>query len=122
MPNITLAQFVDFAKKADARLDALEANADKKQALNLAASGWTNDSGSEKYPYQYKLTVEGVTDASRADAVLDEAGEDAAADCGLCAGCDTAANTVIFTCRRAPTAAVTGTLYIKKNAIFELTT
>lgn len=122
MPNATLRQLADLAKRTDARLDALEANADKKQALNLEVSGWTNESGSEKYPYQYKLTVEGVTDASRADAVLDDAGEIAAADCGLCAGCDTAADTVIFTCRRAPTAAVTGTLYIKKNAVFELKT
>lgn len=122
MPIVTLEQLMDFASKADARLDALEANADKSQALDLTANGWTNDSGSTKYPYQYKLTVEGVTEASRADAVLDEAGEDAAYDCGLCAECETAANAVIFKCRTAPTAAVTGILYIKRNAVLTATT
>ena len=122
LPIVTLEQLTDFARRADERLDALEANADKSQDLSLDASGWTNDSGSTKYPYQYKLTVEGVTEASRADAVLDEAGEDVADDCGLCAECDTAANTVIFRCRTAPTAAVTGVLYIKLNAVLTATT
>lgn len=121
-PNITLGQFTDFAEQVDNRLDALEANADKQQELNLKADGWTNDSGSTKYPYQYKLTVEGVTVDSRADAVLDDNGEEVAAGCGVCAACDTAANTVIFRSRRAPTAAITGILYIKKKAVFVLET
>lgn len=120
MPNITLDQLVAFAEQADKRFDALEANADKALDLNLEASGWTNDSGNAKFPYQYKLTVEGVTTASRADALLDADGQSAAAACGVCAVCDTAANTVIFMCRTAPTAAITGTLYIKNKAIFEL--
>lgn len=119
---VTMEQLADFADKADKRLDALELNADKSLDLNLAADGWTNDSGSTKYPYQYKLTVEGVTEASRADAVLDEAGEEVADDCGLCAECETAANAVIFKSRTAPTAAVTGVLYIKKNAVLTANT
>ena len=114
--KITLEQFAAFAQKVDTRLDSLEGNRAKGHPMTISASGWTNDSGDANYPYQYKLTVAGVTDASRADAVLDAGSVVTATACGVCAVCKTAANTVIFTSRTAPTGNLTGVLYIAKVA------
>ena len=113
--KITLDQHVDLAEQVDKRLDALEAGTPKVMALTLASGGWTEDSGDENYPFQYKLTVAGVTDASRADAVLDAGSVALASDCGVCAVSETATNTVIFKSRTAPTADLTGSLYITKT-------
>ena len=112
--NITLAQHKAFAKKVDTRLDALEAGTPRRQDVTFAASGWTNDSGDANYPYQYKLTVDGITSASRADVVLDAASVDVASESGVSTTTETAANTVILRARTAPTAALSGTLYITK--------
>lgn len=114
--NITFEQLQEFAERADERIDALEGNSPKGRAMTLASGGWTNDSGDANYPYQYKLTVEGVTSASRADAVLDDTSVAVAAACGVCPTTTTAANTVIFKSNTAPTAALTGVLYIRKTA------
>lgn len=115
--NITLAQLREFAERADNRLDVLEAGTPKGYALTLAANGWTNDSGDANYPYRYKLTVDGITAASRADAVLDAGSVAVASECGVCAVSETAQNTVIFKSRTAPTADLTGTLYITKTPV-----
>lgn len=112
--NITLGQLLDFAQKADERLDALEGNRAKGQAVTLASGSWTNNSGDTKYPYQYRLTVTGVTTASRADLVLDDASAALAASAGMSAATNTAANTVIFKSRTAPGSNLTGTLYVAK--------
>lgn len=116
MDNITLKQLENFAERADERLDALELNATKSYTLTIPANGWTNDSGDAEFPYQCKLTVDGVTSASRADAVLDSGSVAIASDCGVCAASETADNTVIFTSRTAPTASLTGVLYITRVA------
>lgn len=113
---ITFEQLQDFAGRADKRLDALEANSPKAQDLILRSDGWTNDSGDENYPYQYKLTIEGVTTASRADAEFDDASLTVATACGVDVRTKTAANAVIFKSFTLPTANLTGTLYITKNA------
>ncbi len=114
--NITLTQFRDFSVRADRRLDALEANMSKGRELTLAKDGWTNDSGDEDFPYRYVLAVEGVTAASRADAVLDGGSIVIASACGVCAACDTVEGSVVFKSYTAPTADLTGVLYIKKTA------
>lgn len=113
---LTEETFLKFAAMVDKRLDALEANATKQYSLSLTVDGWTNDSGNEEYPYQYVLTVEGVTTASRADALFDDDSQIVATDCGVSTGSDTAANTVILKSRTAPTAVLTGILYVTKNA------
>lgn len=113
--NITLEQLQDFAKRADDRLDRLELNMSKGQDMTLAQSSWTA-SGDENFPYQYVLSVEGVTTASRADAVLDAGSIVVASACGMCAACDTADGSVVFKSYTAPTADLTGKLYIKKQA------
>ena len=115
--KITLAQFRDFVERADDRLDVLEAGTPKGYAMTLAANGWTNDSGDASYPYRYQLTVDGITAASRADAVLDAGSVAVASECGVCAVSETAQNTVIFKSRTAPTADLTGTLYITKTPV-----
>ena len=115
--NITLEQLVEFAAKVDDRLDTLEASTPKSRSLTILASGWTNDSGDSDFPYQYSLSVEGVTTASRADAVLDDGSSLVAANCGVCAGCETAENTVIFKSRRVPAVDLTGRLDIIKTAL-----
>lgn len=114
--NITLEQLRGFAKQADERLDRLELNMSKGQDMTLAQSAWTNNSGDENFPYQYVLSVEGVTTASRADAVLDAGSIVVASACGMCAACDTADGSVVFKSYTAPTADLTGKLYIKKQA------
>lgn len=114
--NITLEQLQNFAERADARMDRLELNLSKGQDLTLSQNGWTNDSGDEDFPYQYVLPVEGVTIASRADAVLDASSIVVASACGLCAVCDTADGSVVFKSYTVPAADLTGTLYIKKEA------
>ena len=119
MPNdklLTVESFLDFVEKADVRLDDLEANNPKGQSLTLAQGSWTNDSGDTNYPYQYRLTVAGITTASRADVVLDAASVAVASDCGVCAVCETTADTVIFKSRTAPTADLTGLIYITRSA------
>ncbi len=113
--KITMAQLQEFASRADGRLDALEAGVPVGMEMTLAANGWTNNSGDANYPYQYRLTVDGITAASRADAVLDAGSVAAASVCGVCAVSETADNTVIFKSRTAPTANLTGTLYITKT-------
>ena len=113
--HITLGQLKTFAAQADARLDALEAGTPRGQSVMLAASGWTNDSGDDNYPYQYKLAVDGITTASRADIVLDAASAAAASESGVSTVTETTAGTVILRAREAPTAALTGTLYVTKS-------
>lgn len=114
--NITFEQLQEFAERADERLDRLELNLEKGQDMTISKSGWTNDSGDENFPYQYVLSVEGVTTASRADAVLDAGSIVVASACGMCAACDTADGTVVFKSYTVPTADLTGKLYIKKQA------
>ena len=116
LDHITLEQLRDLAERSDARLDDLEARRVEGYDLNLSSDNWTADSGDANYPYQYKLTVEGVTAASKADAVLDENSRTVAAGCGVCADSETADNTVIFKSRTAPTAHLTGVLYVIKKA------
>ena len=111
---VTTGQFYDFVKLADERLDNLELKIPKHQALTLLKGKWTNNFGDANYPYQYRLTVDGITTASRADVVLDAASVAVASDCGVCAVSETVANTVIFKSRTAPTADLTGFLYITK--------
>lgn len=114
--NVTVEQLREFAERADERLDKLEGKEVKAYDLTLAQSGWTNNSGDTNFPYQYVLTVEGVTTASRADAVLDDASIVVASASGMSAACNTAANAVVFKSYTAPTADLTGKLYITKNA------
>ena len=115
---ITIAQLIDFAKKADKRLDALEVNVQKGIAITLESNAWINDSSDSEFPYHYLLTVQGVTTASRAGAVLDTGSIAIATECGVCAVSETATNTVIFKSRTAPTADLTGVLYITKQTAF----
>lgn len=96
--------------------DALEANMSKGRELTIAKGGWTNDSGDVNFPYQYVLSVEGVTTASRADAVLDAGSIVVASACGMCSACDTVEGSVVFKSYTAPTANLTGKLYVKKTA------
>lgn len=114
--KITVDQLRDFAQKADERLDDLEASRPVGRALLLASGGWTQDSGDENYPYRYVLAAEGVTAASRADAVLDAASAAAAAESGVCAATETEDGAVIFKSETAPAADLTGVLYITKTA------
>lgn len=88
----------------------------KGQDMTLAQNGWTNDSGDENFPFKYVLSVEGVTTASRADAVLDAGSIVVASACGMCAACDTAEGSVVFKSYTVPAADLTGKLYIKKQA------
>lgn len=113
--NITFEQLQEFAERADERLDRLELNLEKGQDMTISKSGWTSDSGDENFPYQYVLSVEGVTAASRANAVLDDGSVVVASACGMCAACNTADGTVVFKSYTVPTADLTGKLYIKKK-------
>lgn len=114
--NITLGQLLDFAEKADIRLDRLELNMSIDREITIPATGWTSDSGDAEYPYQYSLAVEGVTAASKAEVTLNSAGVVAASNCGLYPGIDTAAGKVIFKSYEIPTTAMSGVLSIKKEA------
>lgn len=115
--NVTLETLLEFAQKADARLDVVEMNMPLRQDVTIPAIGWTNDSGDTIYPYQNRLTIAGITTASRTDVILDAASVAVASDCGVCAVCETAANTVIFKSRTAPTADLTGLIYITRTAV-----
>jgi len=100
---------------ADQRLDALEAGAPVMQDLTIPATGWVA-SGDTNYPYQYTLSVAGATASSRADVVLDDAGVITATACGLSSCTQTGSGTVIFKSYLVPTAAMTGVLYLSKEA------
>ena len=97
------------------QLPDIEARFSKAQALTLYKSKWTSGSGDEKHPYQYRLAVDGVTEVSRADAFFDKASVIAASASGVCAVTDTVENAVVFTSRTAPTADLTGVLYVTKK-------
>ena len=112
--NLSAEAFLAFVKTADKRIDDLEASRPKARELTLYSSKWTSGSGDEKHPYQYRLAVEGVTAASKADAFFDKASVDAAASSGVCAATDTVENAVVFTSRTVPTVDLTGVLYITK--------
>lgn len=114
--NITSEHLKELAEKSDERLDRLELNLEKGQSLHLAKGSWTKDSGDENFPYRYALTVSGVTDASRAEAVLDEGSIAVAVACGLCPVCRTAVGAVMFKSVAVPEGDLTGMLYIKKEA------
>lgn len=114
--SISLEQLKEFAKRADKRLDDLEENRPKGRDMTLSTNGWTMESGDTNFPYQYILTAEGTTEASRADAVLDSESIVTAISCGLCATTETAENAVIFKSYEKPTTALTGVLYIRKTA------
>ena len=113
--NLSTEAFLDFVKTADKRIDDLEASRPKARELTLYSSKWTSGSGDEKHPYQYRLAVEGVTVASRADAFFDKASVIAASASGVCAVTDTVENAVVFTSRTVPTADLTGVLYVTKK-------
>ena len=113
--NLSAKAFLDFVKTADKRIDDLEASRPKAQELTLYRSKWTSGSGDEKHPYQYRLAVEGVTEASRADALFDKASVITASASGVCAATDTVENAVVFTSRTAPTVDLTGVLYVTKK-------
>lgn len=112
MSILGLDDFLAFVKKADERLDRLEAGTPIKQSLTLSADGWTNDSGDEEYPYQYRLGVVGVTEASVANATLDEASQELAGTCGLSDETQTEAGIVVFKSAAAPSGDLTGVLDI----------
>lgn len=110
--NITLDQLKEFAARADGRLDALEAGTPVRQVLTLDSGEWTDDSGDAEFPYQYRLAVAGVTAASVANAVLDDASAELAYEYGLSSVTDTDTDTVIFRSRTAPDTALTGVMDI----------
>lgn len=118
---ITFEQLQEFAERSDKRLDALEASSSVRNNLILSSGNWTNDSGDEDYPYQYVLTVEGVTAASRVDAELDDGSIAVATACGMCSVTKTAENAVIFKSYTCPAADLTGYLYISKTAAWKTT-
>lgn len=113
--NTTLEHLRELAERTDKRLDALEENMTQRLELSILQSGWTNDSGDAKFPYQYVLTVDGVTADTVANAVLDEAGVAAASACGVCAACRTAAGVVVFKSYEVPAADLNGVLYITRK-------
>ena len=115
--KITIAQFKKFAKQADTRLDDLEANRAKGQCFTLNKSDWTEDSGDENFPYQYKLMIEDVTAASQVNAVLDANSVVVAVVAGVCSVNETTDDgNVVFKSCEVPTEDLTGILYIKKTA------
>ena len=110
-----MGQLRSFVTQADERLDTLEAGTPRTQSITLAASGWASGSGDDNYPYQYRLTVDGVTTATRADVVLDAASAAAAAESGMSTVTETTTGIVILRAAEAPTAALSGTLYITES-------
>lgn len=118
---ITFEQLQEFAERADERIDALESSSAVRNNLLLSRDIWTNDSGDEDYPYQYVLTVEGVTATSRVDAELDDNSIAVATACGMCSVTKTAENAVIFKSYTRPAADLTGYLYISKTAAWKTT-
>lgn len=115
--NVNLETLLEFAKKADERLDKLEGNAPKWLELTLPVSGWTNDSGDTAYPYKYVLTVDGMTASSRADLILDSASIILGVTCGFCNETETDTDSVIFKSTKVPAAELSGLLYITKETV-----
>lgn len=101
-------------------LDTVKANIAVRQEFTLSATGWSEgveeDASAGEYLRHYSLAVEGVTANSRIDAVLDSASVEIAAACGLCPTTETADGVVIFRSRSAPTANLSGQLYITQGA------
>ena len=83
----------------------------KSASFTLAAASWASGSGITGFPYKYTLSVTGMTATAVVNTVLDPASVALAAECGMCSSCDSAAGTVTFYSRTAPSSALTGTLY-----------
>lgn len=86
------------------------------QEFTLEVTGWTEDNSVAAYPYKYVFAAEGVTVNSRADAVLDAASADIAANCQMSTTSETAEGSVIFRSRTRPASAISGQLYITMGA------
>lgn len=108
--NVDLGDLLVLAEQTDKRLDKLEVCAPVRLAVTLSSGGWSDDSGDADYPYQYRLTVKGVTDASIAHAGFDNTNRALAASAGLYNLIQTATDTVIFYAVTAPTSDLTGWL------------
>lgn len=125
MANDKLAKvkhILHLAEKTDTRLDELEAEEEReaaesyKVAFSLAADAWTEDSGDEDHPYQYRFAVSGVTAASGAYAVYDDASIAVAEACCLDPATYTEDGYVVFRSYEVPSAALTGVLHIEQHA------
>lgn len=113
--HITRKQLKELAQRSDARLDTLEAATPVAQDLTIPNTGWTS-SGDSNYPYQYTLSVSGATTASKVDVVLNDASVVLASACGLSNATETGSGTVIFKSYQVPSAALSGVLYLTKEA------
>ena len=61
--NITMKQFVDFARRVDQRLDKLELNRQRITPLvpiTISTEGWGTDETYSKYPNCYDIEIDGV--------------------------------------------------------------
>ena len=100
------------------QLDANKAYIAVSKDFTLAANSWINDSaGSAQYPYEYELTLSGVSSDVRADVVFDHTSAYHAGSCGMSAISSTAENKVILRSNKQPEQALTGTVYLTRGKV-----
>ena len=78
-------------------------------SFTLPASGWTEDANeTSEYKYYYDLSAPAVTASDIIKAVIDYQSLEAAADCGLCPVCWSAAGVIRFRSKQPPSEAIAG--------------
>ena len=117
--NITVAQFKDFAAKADERLDNLETGkADKVSpvSITIPVSAWTEntDTKAAGFAFYADTAVEGLAAEDSTDTVLDYASLEPAKACGMANTASPMAAKIRHFAVSKPTTALTATLRVFK--------
>ena len=119
--NITVAQFKDFAAKADERLDKLETGkADKVSpvSITIPVSAWTENTDTATkaagFAFYADTAVEGLAAEDSTDTVLDYASLEPAKACGMANTASPMAAKIRHFAVSKPTTALTATLRVFK--------
>lgn len=120
--NITVAQFKNFAAKADERMDKLETGkADKVSpvSITIPVSAWTENTDTATlaagFAFYADTAVEGLAAEDSTDTVLDYASLEPAKACGMANTATPMVAAMRYYAAEKPTIALTATVRIHKG-------
>lgn len=117
--NVTVAQFKAFVRKADERLDKLEAGKSDKVSpvsITIPVSAWTENTDTATlaagFAFYADTAVEGLAAEDSTDTVLDYASLEPAKACGMANTASPRAAAIRHFAVNKPTTALTATLRV----------
>jgi len=96
-------------------LDTEKAYIDVRMAFALPVEGWSVNHNRTDYRYKYILSAAGITDKTRADAVIDSKSIPIVCACEMCPTTETIENGIVFLCNDIPEDTITGQLYLTRG-------